>query len=622
MGILIISVPLLISTSILMLGRYIGVRGGRVISILGMGIMNIISNKELYNNMKGESKIIEIKEWYNIGVNKVGIDIILDRESVIMVNLIVMVTTIVIIYSYWYMNEDAQINRFIGKLYMFAVTMLIFVTANNLYLSFLGWESVGVLSFLLINFWSSRSPENSKSALKAIIFNRIGDVFFILALILISSSNPFYTINSNPYNYQTYIVICLVLAAMAKSAQIFFHPWLGDAMAGPTPVSALLHAATMVTAGVYLIIRNKLLLLGNIPLEIIHLFLIIGSITILFAGFTAISQYDIKKIIAYSTCGQIGYMFFGLGLYLPTNGSIYHLLTHGCFKALLFLSAGLLIHSFLNLQDLRKYGYLIYQFPLTYLFFFFGSLAIIAFPFYSGFYSKELLLLHSLPLPPFYSIVLIVGSLLSSIYSFKLILYTFFTQPPLHPTHLKHSTPLKPTLYILPLIILLLASIFIGKYTSSLLAPLESINIPLEYHIHSNPDLSAKLFLLLPLIMPVLALVYIYFEFVYNKLPWLQPRLYYYNLILGSKKFFFDPIYNYLIVSPLFTVSYHFSYKFIDRGFLEYLGPLSLFRLFFLPSSLPLSQQSLNNLPNLFLYLFLSLSLLFLSFFLLSPRLL
>ena len=560
--------------------------------------------------MMGLDKVISIGNWYEVGLLRVELEIGIRRESMMMMSLIVWITSIVIIYSYWYMGSDSGVNRFIGYLWIFSVAMLILVLANNIFLSFLGWESVGIMSFLLINFWSNRSPENSKSALKAIIFNRVGDIFYILALLMLGYSNT-----NMDYTYSSitnYISLSLLVAAMAKSAQIILHPWLGDAMAGPTPVSALLHAATMVTAGVYLILRYRdIFILSDSYIN--ELILIVGSLTILFAGLSAINQYDLKKIIAFSTCGQIGYMFFALALPLPSLGSLFHLLTHGAFKALLFLSAGILIHSFLSEQDLRKYGNSIFSFPLTFLLLLSGSLAIVAFPGLSGYISKELILISSLELPFFYYLILIFGSFLSTLYSFKLLYLTFFSSSTSSSLY-SYSPIYSNFFYLLPLLILFLGSIFLGYFLSPIFSSIEDISPHLESFIaHSN----SPLYLLIkssPILFPILAILYLTYSHFYPSLPWNLSRFLY---IPTSSKLFFDNIFHYLLLIPSFSLSYQFSYKFLDRGFLEFLGPLNLFRLFFFSSSLlPLSKQSIFNLPFLFFFLSISLSLLSIPFLL------
>ena len=612
MRILIITIPLISSLNILFFGRYLGSKGGKLISMTSMIISIIISMISLKEYLIGRVYTIEIKYWINIGQLIGKIDFIYDKESLLMINLISVITMIVIIYSFWYLKVDAHINRFISKLLLFAVSMYILVSSKNIFFSFFGWEGVGIVSFLLINFWAN-SIHNSKSALKAIIFNKIGDIFYLLGIIILALY--LYTFDYNNINLLSHdssspffslISLSFIIAAMAKSAQIFLHSWLGEAMAGPTPVSALLHAATMVTAGIFLIIRTKGILFNSF--EILQYFIfIIGSFTILFAGISALNQSDIKKVIAYSTCSQIGYMFFALSLLKPYEGSLYHLITHGFFKALLFLCAGFLIHSFLLEQDLRKYGNLLFNAPLFYLFFLIGTLSIIAFPSFSGFFSKDLILLHSLNFPIYYFIILFLGAIFSSLYSIKIIILSFFNSSTFFNSNLTKFHPLDSFSYFLPFLILIFGSVFLGFFSSSFFASPETINLTLEFSLRSNIFLKVSLILLpvLSLFLFILAPNNLFFS---NILTQLYP--------VGSHKFFFDTLYNYLILKPYYVLSYQILFKFIDRGFLELFGPISLFRLFFFfPKYFNLSLQSSSNTPFLFFYFFLSLFFFFFPFF-------
>lgn len=322
--------------------------------------------------------------------------------------MLLVVTTIsscVHIYSISYMAEDPHIPRFMSLLSFFTFCMLLLITADNLLVLFVGWEGVGICSYLLINFWHTRVEAN-KSSIKAIIMNRFGDIGIILAICLsffVFKSVNFATIFPLvPYFYGMSFIflghkfilldlLCgfLFIGVIGKSAQIGLHTWLPDAMEGPTPVSALIHAATMVTAGVFLLIRCSPIF--EFSPTILMLICLVGSLTTFFAATAGMLQHDIKKVIAFSTCSQLGYMVFACGL-SAYNLSLFHLYTHAFFKALLFLSAGAIIHGLYNEQDIRRMGGLIYIMPLTYIFFLIGSLALIGFPFLSGFYSKDAIL--------------------------------------------------------------------------------------------------------------------------------------------------------------------------------------------------------------------------------------
>ena len=579
MKILIITIPLISAIAILIIGRKIGTKGGEIISKTSIIISGIISIIALKENIEGEIKAIEIKEWFKIERLIGKMEIIYDKETIIMINLISIVTLCVIYYSYWYLKEEAHINRFISLLLIFSVTMYILVASKNYIFSFLGWEGVGIISFLLINYWSN-SIENSKSALKAVIFNKVGDIFYILAMVMMNNLDYYSNLSSK---FSSFLLLFLLLAAMAKSAQIFFQCWLGDAMAGPTPVSALLHAATMVTAGIFIIIRSKILLYNEGFINYNNIIIIIGSLTILFA----------------------------LGIYQPYNSSLYNLLTHGFFKALLFLAAGLLIHSFLFEQDLRKFGNFLFKSPLFYLFFLIGTLAIIAFPTMSGFYSKELILLHSLTESYYYYILLLLGSFLSSLYSFKILYFSFFknnSYPSLSSFHSLSGS----ISFLYPISFLIFGSIFLGYLSFDYFASPEYLNLSFESSLNSSSIFLKSFSILLPL----LALLLLSFSSSLSPF-----NLFFKSFFpILSLKFFFDNFYNYFIVRFFFLFSYHLSFKSLDRGFLEYLGPVSFFRLFFFfPKNYNLYNQSYSNSSFLFFYFFLSLLLLLLSFFFFLP---
>ncbi len=498
-----------------------------------------------------------------------------------MCNLITFISLIVISYSYWYLSSDPHLNRFISYLLCFSVAMLLLVSSSNFLFTFFAWEFVGFLSYLLINFWFL-SLNNNKSAIKAMLFNKVGDIFFLFGLFILSffhSLNSLYFLDTSHWLYE-FFFYSFLFAAIAKSAQIFLHPWLGDAMAGPTPVSALLHAATMVTAGVFLVIRiQDTISLSNHNLH--YFILIIGSLTILFAGLSALNQYDLKKIIAFSTCSQIGFMFFALCF--SNFSSLYHLLSHGFFKALLFLSAGLLIHSFLKPvglpageQDIRKFGSLIFFFPLFFLFFGIGTLAIIGFLPLSGFFSKDFILLNSFEFNSFlFPSFLFLGAFLSSLYSFRLLYFSFFNTSLSFPN--LHFFENAYVLY--PLFFLIVGSLFFGFFTQSFFSSFDSFHFDLETSFFFT-NWNYKFFLFL---IPFFAVAFLYFQsnpLHTSKVNISSNLLHFYSTIF-NRRLFFDTIYNYFLVLPTFSFSYHFLYKFLDRGILEFFGPLSFFRLFF-----------------------------------------
>ena len=371
------------------------------------------------------------------------IGFLFDSVSSVMLVIITSISFFVYIYSISYMSEDPYISRFMSYLSLFTFFMIILVTADNFLQLYAGWEGVGLCSYLLINFWFTRVLAN-KAALKAMIMNRIADIFFMFGLVLIFlvfkttdfvivfNLIPFILEDSTFFLVKSYKTIDLIafflfVGSIGKSAQIGFHTWLPDAMEGPTPVSALLHAATMVTAGIFLIIRCSFFFeFSENTLSLIFLF---GSVTTFFSGFVALFQFDIKKVIAYSTCSQLGYMFISCGL---SNYSValFHLFNHAFFKALLFLSAGYIIHAFSDEQDMRKYGgYLLKIMPFTYFCFFLGSLAIMGFPFLTGFYSKEVIIEFAQKSyiidSGFLYIISIASASLTGFYSWRLLFFCF-----------------------------------------------------------------------------------------------------------------------------------------------------------------------------------------------------
>lgn len=345
------------------------------------------------------------------------------------------------------MKLDPNKSRFMGYLSMFTFFMLILIYSDNFVLFFFGWEGIGLSSYLLVGFWFTRIQAN-KSALKALFVNRIGDFFLILAImyiymlfgsvdfLLIFTFVPFYKTSffylfGYKINLIFFISLLLFLAAVGKSAQIFLHTWLPDAMEGPTPVSALIHAATMVTAGIFLILRTSFIFqyAGS---EINYVLMIFGFLTTLVSSLIGCVQFDIKKIIAYSTCSQLGYMVLACSV-SEYAGALFHLVNHAFFKALLFLAAGSVIHSLSNEQDIRKMGALINVLPLTYVVFVIGSLSLSGFPFFSGFYSKDYILLviyYSLNFKNLFGYWLIVFcGFLTCFYSYRLLYYVFLTRP-------------------------------------------------------------------------------------------------------------------------------------------------------------------------------------------------
>ena len=427
-----------------------------------------------------ETEIIFILNWISSGNFIVDWSIRLDTLTAVMFIVVTTVSACVHLYSIGYMEEDPSKIRFMGYLSLFTFFMLVLVSSNNLLQMFFGWEGGGLASYLLIGFWHHKDSAN-KAAIKAFVVNRVGDfgyaigiagIFYIFGTIsfdsIFSQVDQFseHQIQFLSFSFPTLDFLCFLLfiGAMGKSAQLGLHTWLPDAMEGPTPVSALIHAATMVTAGVFLVARMS-------PLyefaTFTNLFItFIGAATAIFAASIALTQNDIKRVIAYSTCSQLGYMFFaaGVGAY---NASIFHLTTHAFFKALLFLSAGSVIHAMHHEQDMRKMGGLFKKIPFTATMMWIGSLAIIGFPYLSGYYSKESILENAFytsnGIAYFAYLVGILTALLTAFYSWRLLFLTFHGENRSNNKTYDHAHE-SPLVMTVPLFILAIGSIFSGIF--------------------------------------------------------------------------------------------------------------------------------------------------------------
>ena len=350
---------------------------------------------QLFLNFDGQAQLYTLAEWIKVGDLSIPFAFQVDQLSLLMLLIITGVGTLIHIYSMGYMAHDAGLGKFFAFLNLFIFFMLILVLGANFTVLFIGWEGVGLCSYLLIGFWNQKNSYGD-AARKAFIMNRIGDLGFLVGIFLLIQdfgttdyTQIFTAINEGnvPENVGL-IAFCLFIGAMGKSAQIPLFTWLPDAMAGPTPVSALIHAATMVTAGIYMVIRANVLF--ELSPEVLHFVGWIGLATALLGAAIGLFQNDIKKVLAYSTVSQLGYMFMGLGASAYT-ASFFHVMTHAFFKALLFLGAGSVIHAMSDEQDIRKMGMLSQYLPITYLGLFMGSLSLIGFPFLSGFFSKDLI---------------------------------------------------------------------------------------------------------------------------------------------------------------------------------------------------------------------------------------
>lgn len=418
--------------------------------------------------------------WGTAGTFHFDVAYLLDRLSATMICVVLFVSLMVHIYTIGYMEGDPGYTRFFSYVSLFTFAMLVLVLANNFMLIFFGWEGVGLVSYLLIGFWFKREAAVFGS-LKAFLVNRIGDIGFLLAIAAVLMH--FGTLNYVDVFHQassvvgktmeivpgwsapvvTVICILLFIGAMGKSAQVPMHVWLPESMEGPTPISALIHAATMVTAGIYMVARMSPLF--ELSPTALSLIMILGGTTAFFMGLLAITQYDIKRVIAYSTLSQLGYMAVALGA-SAYDAAIFHLFTHAFFKALLFLAAGSVIVAMHHEQDMRKMGGLAKYMPVTYLTFMVGSLALCAIPPFSGFYSKDIIIeavhLSHVPGAAYAYYCVLAGAFITPVYTFRALFMTFHTNERIDPklrSHVKES----PWVIVAPLVLLALPSMFIGQ---------------------------------------------------------------------------------------------------------------------------------------------------------------
>nr|BAR46001.1 NADH dehydrogenase subunit 5 [Aurelia sp. 3 sensu Dawson et al. (2005)] len=564
----IILLPLISSTILLSFGRKLGNKGSNVVSCTCMVICLSLSLWLYYNIVLLEADItIQFWSWISYNLFDTNLSFSIDKLSASMIFVVNTVSFLVHLYSVSYMRGDPHTSRFMGYLSLFTFFMLILVSSQNYLQLFIGWEGVGLCSYLLINFWYSRIQAN-KAAIKAMLINRLGDAALIAGIIIMwinyGSINFLSVLPTGQFQHGWLIPILLLIGAVGKSAQIGLHTWLPDAMEGPTPVSALIHAATMVTAGVYLIIRSSPFFELS-PLALI-LTVLVGSVTALFAATIGLAQNDIKKIIAYSTCSQLGFMVLSCGISYYSV-ALFHLVNHAFFKALLFLAAGSVIHSMLDEQDIRKMGGINVIQPLSYVFILIGSLSLAGFPFMAGYYSKDLLL--ELTSQKYFIIfgfwLGISATLLTALYSLKLILRSFlqFQNSPKVYWNTAHESD---WILLMPLTILAIGSILSGF---ALFHP------TLNNIIHPIVSSLTKLF---PLIMTLIGAT------IGLNLFWISKKLWSIFLNHYSKRLYqflvsawdFDKIISNYITTPAFKFGYKVTFKLFDTGIIEILGPKGL----------------------------------------------
>ncbi len=582
----------LIGTIIAYFGKSIGNLFSQIFSCLMISISAVISFFIFYdgliNNNYGNYLVFE---WINSGNLNVNWSIKIDPLSSIMIMVVTSVSALVHIYSIGYMSHDPHKPRFMSYLSLFTFSMLCLVVSDNFLQLFFGWEGVGLCSYLLIGFWFKREAANN-AAIKAFIVNRVGDFGLAIGIFIIfvifgtlNFDEIFYlvpeftkanlSIFGGEFNVITLICVFLFIGAMGKSAQFLLHTWLPDAMEGPTPVSALIHAATMVTAGVFLVARcSPIFEYSQFAMNLVA---IIGMITALFAASVAMVQNDIKKIIAYSTCSQLGYMFFaaGVGAY---HIAMFHLFTHAFFKALLFLGAGSVIHAFQDEQDITKMGGVWKKIPYTMILMLIGTLALTGFPFLSGFYSKDAIIeyafLKGTSLGYYVSSVGIFTAFLTAIYSWRLFFKTFFGKynNKSIPIEKTHESPL---VMIAPLIVLAIGALLAGHLFKDLFIGNNSTfwnDSILFLNFVKLENIPLWLMTITPIVV-IIAIPLSYYFYIKDKtvLDGIKSsNLPLYNFLLN--KWYIDEIYEFIFIKPLKKIGVFF-WKKGDQDTIDRFGP-------------------------------------------------
>ncbi len=594
MEILIIALPLLASIISGFFGKFIGDRNSEIVTSLLVTVSAILSILVFYEVIFNQYQDnIIIATWINSGSLNVNWSMKIDSLSAVMLVVVTSVSSLVHVYSIGYMSHDPHKPRFMAYLSLFTFAMLMLVTSDNFLQLFFGWEGVGLCSYFLIGFWFKKDTANS-AAIKAFLVNRVGDFGFALGIFLIfylfgtvNYSEVFELIPSIIDKNLSFLgievkaidLICLLLfvGAMGKSAQILLHTWLPDAMEGPTPVSALIHAATMVTAGVFLVVRcSPIYEYSELALNVIT---VVGMSTAFFAATVALVQTDIKKIIAYSTCSQLGYMFFatGVGAY---NVAMFHLFTHAFFKALLFLGSGSVIHAFKDEQNINKMGGVWKKLPYTYILMIIGTLALTGFPFLSGFYSKDAIIEFAYlrgNTTGYYAAGLgVLTAFLTAIYSWRLMFKTFHGGYNNKDIKIE-ETHESPMVMIIPLILLSIGAIFAGYIFKEIFLDTYNTNNFWRDSIFFLKPLSTEhpplWFLILTPILVVISIPIAYYLFVKNKeLPKqivdVNKPLYQFLV----NKWYFDELYDILFVVPSKKIGI-FLWKFFDIKIIDGFGP-------------------------------------------------
>jgi len=591
--------PLLGFFSAGLFGRFLGPRGSAFLTTSCLSLSALLSLSLFFESgLRGGATYVELGSWVKSETMLVNWGFMFDSLTVTMCVIVTFVSSLVHMYSMEYMSHDPHLPRFMSYLSLFTFFMLVLVTGDNFIQMFLGWEGVGLCSYLLINFWFTRVQAN-KAAIKAMVLNRIGDFFLMLGILLVF-------VNFKSLNYATVAslapalknevtvfmacefpaigLICtlIFLGAMGKSAQLGLHTWLPDAMEGPTPVSALIHAATMVTAGVFLVARCSFLY--EYAPSVLNFVTFIGASTAFFASSVGLLQNDLKRVIAYSTCSQLGYMVFACGSSDYAAG-VFHLSNHAFFKALLFLSAGSVIHAVNDEQDVRRMGALKFFIPFSYSSMLIGSLALAGFPFLAGFYSKDLVLelaYGKFTAASHYSYWLgSFGAFLTAFYSTRLLCLTFLTRPNGFKSVICFASETSGPMS-LALAVLLFPSMLVGYFSKDFFVGVGSDFFghpiyldPKTFHLF-DAEFAEYFFKILPSVLSLSGALSAFYFYMFQKrilfslkFSFLGRKVY----TFLNKKWFFDKFYNEVFGQLFFKWGYSSSYKQIDRGVFEMLGP-------------------------------------------------
>ena len=565
------------------------------ISTIFLFLASIISIY-IYINIETLKGNFIVYNWIDFAQVNLNFSIFLDPLTSIMFCVVTIVSSVVHMFSIGYMKEDKLRARFFCYLSLFTFAMLVLVSADNFIQLFLGWEGVGLCSYLLVGYYFHK-PSANNAAIKAFLVNRVGDFGYLIAIALIYkyfNSLNFQEVFSNTsdlekknllflgfeFNLITCICMFLFMAAVGKSAQIGLHVWLPDAMEGPTPVSALIHAATMVTAGVFLVVRcSPIFEYSQFTLNVITY---VGLITSLFAASVALLQNDIKKIIAYSTCSQLGYMFFACGI-SAYSLAMFHLVTHAFFKALLFLGAGCVIHCLHHEQDCNKMGGLYKKLPVTFAFIIIGSIALMGIPPFAGYFSKDLILEYALSIHSFNGTNIYVlgclGAFLTSVYSTRLIYLTFLNKTNIK-TNIFNKIKEPGFTMLFPLFILSIGAIAGGYLFYDIVENnafwFNSIFTLTEVNYVEEAHHIEKIYKLFPIFLVVLAVIVVFAAYKYvDSLSYLLNYKIKGLVKFLQKKWYFDEIYRFLFVNKLLQLS-TFLWTRVDINLIDLKGPIGV----------------------------------------------